>query len=150
MYTDCRMPWCDSPAQNEPPFGACTLCEACRDLLSPVSIKSNTDEHGSFPKLAAKIFNRARERAKLKSREFNLTVEDIYEAWPADNKCPILKEPMKIGEPRWSSPSIDRIDSSKGYTPDNIQIICTLANRMKNDATLEQLRRFSKYYADLH
>ena len=29
--------------------------------------------------------------------------------------------------------SIDRIDSSKGYTPDNVQLISTWVNRAKNN-----------------
>ena len=29
--------------------------------------------------------------------------------------------------------SIDRIDSSKGYTPDNVQLIATWVNRAKNN-----------------
>ncbi len=38
----------------------------------------------------------------------------------------------------------DRIDSANGYTKDNIQVISSIANRMKWNATKEQLLTFCK------
>lgn len=40
--------------------------------------------------------------------------------------------------------TIDRIDSSRPYGPDNVWVISSRANRMKNDATADELIRFSK------
>lgn len=56
--------------------------------------------------------------------------------------CPILGIPLVKVARRIvpGTPSLDRIDSSLGYTPDNVQIISFRANTLKNDATLEELR----------
>jgi hypothetical protein len=35
--------------------------------------------------------------------------------------------------------SIDRIDSAKGYTKDNVQIVCYIANTMKSNMNMSEL-----------
>ena len=42
-------------------------------------------------------------------------------------------------------PSIDRIDNSKGYTPNNIWVISMLANSIKSTATGSQILRVAKW-----
>ena len=40
--------------------------------------------------------------------------------------------------------SPDRIDSSKGYTKDNLQFVCNRVNAMKNNMNTEELIYFCK------
>jgi hypothetical protein len=40
--------------------------------------------------------------------------------------------------------SPDRIDSSKGYTKDNLQFVCNRVNAMKNNMNMEELFDFCK------
>ena len=40
--------------------------------------------------------------------------------------------------------SIDKIDSTKGYTKNNIQLICMECNQMKSDITEDELYDFCK------
>lgn len=89
------------------------------------------------------MWNNCRDRARKRGLEFTLTREDII----IPEKCPILGISLESGfaSGRESSPSVDRIDLTKGYTPDNIQVISYLANRMKNNATLEQLVLLGKW-----
>jgi hypothetical protein len=87
------------------------------------------------------LLNASRQRARQKDRENTLTLEDILNIWPPDNKCPVFGFDLEWNSSgfRETSPSIDRIDSSKGYTTDNIQILSWKANRIKAYATVEEL-----------
>ena len=93
------------------------------------------------------LLNASRQRSVLKGRENTLTREDLIAAYPKDNKCPVfgfILEWNKSGF-RETSPSIDRIDSAKGYTKENIQIISWKANRIKSYATAEELEIVLNY-----
>lgn len=89
------------------------------------------------------MLNNAKRRAKLKGYNFNLVKEDLV----IPEYCPILKIPIILGTKNdyENSPSIDRIDNSKGYTKDNIQIISKKANSMKNSATFTELKLFADW-----
>jgi hypothetical protein len=89
------------------------------------------------------MIKRAKDRGKY---EVNIKPRDIYKVWSPDNKCPIMGTTFTIGGIRSTSPSLDRIDPTKGYTPDNIQVISTLANNMKSNATDTELIQFCTYY----
>ena len=93
------------------------------------------------------LINSSKQRAKNKNREHSITVEDIKAIYPADGCCPIFGMKLEFNQAgfRESSPSIDRIDSTKGYTRDNIQIISWKANRVKGYATVEELEMLVAY-----
>ncbi len=59
-------------------------------------------------------------------------------------KCSEIAGNVNMGE-TWSFASIDRIDSSKGYSYDNIRIISQYANGLKNVGSIDQLRMLLKY-----
>ena len=85
----------------------------------------------------------AKSRAKGKGIPFDITVEDVV----IPTHCPYLGIPL-TNEPDksrpHSNPSLDRIVSSRGYVKGNVQVLSNLANRMKADATWEQLVAFSE------
>jgi hypothetical protein len=87
------------------------------------------------------LLTASKQRAALKQREHTLTLEDIKELYPADGKCPVFGITLEFNTAgfRETSPSLDRIDSAKGYTRDNVQVISWKANRLKAYATVEDL-----------
>jgi hypothetical protein len=93
------------------------------------------------------LINASKQRAVKKQIEHNITVNDLKEIYPQDGCCPVFGFKLEFGNAgfREHSPSIDRIDSSKGYTKDNIQIISWRANKLKTDATVEELEMLLSY-----
>ena len=91
------------------------------------------------------LYKNAKRRAKDKGLEFTIESSDIV----VPEICPVLGIPLnknRGGRSHMStSPSIDRVDSNKGYTKDNIQVISHRANNLKNNATLEELRKLVTY-----
>jgi len=89
------------------------------------------------------ILQSAKARAKEKNWDFNLDESDII--FPV--YCPILGIELVrggVGIQTFNSPSIDRIDSKKGYIKGNVRIISLRANMMKNDASSLELQEFCK------
>lgn len=91
------------------------------------------------------IINVLRTRAKVRNLEFDLEADDIPDI---PKICPILQVPMLKHTPY--TPSVDRMDSSKGYVKGNVWIISQKANGMKSNATMEELLTFSRYWLSLN
>lgn len=84
----------------------------------------------------------ARRRAVERNLEFSIVAEDIV----LPEMCPLLGISMRMNEQKRedNSYSIDRLDNNKGYTKDNIWIISSRANFLKNNATIEELELLVK------
>lgn len=88
------------------------------------------------------MWKAAKKRATEKDLEFNIEESDII----IPKICPLLEVPLVFGtkDNYDYSPSLDRIDNTKGYIKGNIQVISKKANTMKNSATLQELETFCK------
>lgn len=117
----------------------------CRDCEN----KRRKKSYDSNP--ITRMMMNVKARCRINGFEFNLEYKDIV----IPDLCPILEVPFELGtkENYTFSPTVDRIDSSKGYIKGNVKVISMLANRMKNNATREQCFKFAKniikYYDDI-
>jgi len=87
----------------------------------------------------------AKMRSKKKGLDFNLVIDDII----IPERCPILDIPLVVpiekGKKTKNTPSLDRIDNSKGYIKGNVAVISDRANQKKNNSTIEELEKILKY-----
>ena len=92
------------------------------------------------------LFQQAISRSKMKKIPFDIEISDII----IPEICPILGLPLKksIDGNRDFSPSLDRIDNTKGYTKGNIQVISSKANTMKHNADKADLINFSNWVTE--
>jgi hypothetical protein len=84
-------------------------------------------------------FRTAKRHAKEKNKEFNLTLECLKQLWDKQKGICVytgweleLPKTSKGTARNYRKASIDRKDSTKGYTPDNIQFVSYMANCAKN------------------
>lgn len=118
------------------PFKCCKHC--CSKILYPEQRKQRGlfDENG----INYSWFNHLKSSDNLKRGGklilFDLTMQDLYDVLVKQNfKCAYTGEPLNVLNTFKydSNASLDRIDSEKGYTKDNIQWVTKVVNVMKND-----------------
>lgn len=97
------------------------------------------------------LWSQLKASANKRDISFDLSLSDM------DNigipiVCPVLGIPLHFNRNKVEDNSIsfDRIDSTKGYTRDNIVVISYRANRLKSDASLDEMRRIVSFYEALN
>jgi hypothetical protein len=91
--------------------------------------------------------------AERRSIEFNITISDMEQQYLKQNGCcAISKQPISLpisrSEFKKSTASLDRIDSSKGYTPDNIQWVHKKIQQMKWNIPQNEFIEWCKIISD--
>lgn len=130
-------------------------CQGCKEDLTEENSSLSVVNRGrgkcrSCARLRQKEFRRnnpksfllyaSRQRSKTRGYENTLVLEDIPEI---PEYCPVfpwIKLEHQVGtQRRDSSPSLDRIDNTKGYVKGNVRVISWRANHVKGEATDQEL-----------
>ena len=108
---------------------------------------TNMDNHSFF----LRRYQVYRRKSKNLNMDFNIDASYLKEIFPTDKKCPALGMPFKVGykDGISNSPSLDRIEPSKGYIKGNVIWVSMLANMIKTSATPEQIIRVGEFYKQL-
>jgi hypothetical protein len=113
-------------------YGVDTVCKKCRK-----EIASKYNKSLDIPK---KMIMRARKRARKHGFAFNVEPEDIV----IPERCPVFDVVFSKTYDDFY-PSLDRKDSKFGYEKGNVAVISQKANRIKSDATIDELRMVLAY-----
>jgi len=98
-------------------------------------IKAAKKRRKGYGEISGIQFGKIIARARHSNLEFNLTIEFLWELFlKQDRKCALTGVPIKFpkqGERSKGTASLDRIDSSKGYFPENVRWTHKTINLMK-------------------
>jgi hypothetical protein len=112
-----------------------TSCFSCRTVANNKNRKGTKagDKNPAwkgYKDIPGKVLSKLKRDADSRGIEFHITLEDIQNKYEQQNKCCALSGIPVV----WGlNASVDRIDSNKHYTVNNIQIVVNTVNIMKRD-----------------
>lgn len=113
-----------------------TSCGCRRDQYKKITGK-NSKQYKGYEELNGKYWGVIRKRAERRGYELNIDIKFAWDLYIKQNrKCALSGLPIKFAISNRKSPettaSLDRIDSLKKYTEDNVQWVHKDVNIMKN------------------
>lgn len=125
------------------------FCRACR-IWSSSSERQRWGKHALYNRdlhrFLRKIYSTTKAGAANRQLGFGITSLYVFNCYFEQNGlCAISGVPLTYlhGGNRmrnWSNASIDRKDSTLGYTPENVHVVSRAINVMKNCMTIDELR----------
>jgi hypothetical protein len=97
----------------------------CRDCVSKSKAFSNNRPVGD----KMRLFNKFFKSSKSRNIKWNITLDQMFSIYTG--KCSLTGWEINITHKNCTA-SLDRIDNSMGYSPDNIQWVHTMVNMCKN------------------
>ena len=118
--------------------GRTQSCGCLRRERSVETNKKRFDPNAISKTTEYKMLARARHRAKKNNLPFNIELADIV----IPERCPLLGIKLESNTDKTSpnNPSLDKIIPEKGYVKGNIWVVSLRANKLKNDATIQELK----------
>jgi hypothetical protein len=129
-------------------FGVSGVCKPCTCAINRTyylknesTIRKNVSVYRKSytPRHTREIDSRLKNlctKAKNRDKEFSLVNQDLLDVFEVQQGlCAYTKLPLVATANQFNTISLDRIDSSKGYHKDNIQLVCAAINKMKQEYT---------------
>lgn len=138
--------------------GTLNICKPCKARQSREYLKGNYKKiterryeviNSSVEERLKHITYVAKNRAKKKGHVFTLSYPFIHAMWSKqEGKCALSGVEMGIQTRTDELVSIDRIDSSIGYTGNNVQLVAHAVNISKNILPQDYFINMCKHVAD--
>ena len=99
----------------------------------------------TIEQIASIRINDSKKSAKKKKIKHTLKKVDFLRMYiQSGGKCPVTGKNFVLDTGNQMIPSLDRINSKKGYTLDNCWVISWVANRAKGEMELDEFINFIK------
>lgn len=110
-----------------------------------LNLKKNSKKL-NHPFISGKIWSNIMANSKNRNLKLEITPDDIYEKYIQQNKkCALSGLDISLTfDPKTNTVSVDRIDSKKHYTKDNIQIVHKIINQCKMNLSDNDFYKFCK------
>jgi hypothetical protein len=120
----------------------------CGGNKGPTTMTYNEAMEVTNGGIPGRYYNRVITGANSRNIEFDITVEDMWKLLLKQNyKCALSGADIYFSK-NDTTASLDRIDSSKGYIPDNIQWVHKDINRIKMDLPNDKFIELCKGIAE--
>ncbi len=125
--------------------GLHSWCKAC---CKDGNERSKAKKYSTFEGRIPTFLLSCKRSAASRGQEFSLTRQDFLDMWAAqEGLCVYTGYQMDLQANTLYSVSVERIDSSKGYVPENTVLCCNAVNRMKSDLRADDFYDFCKAVA---
>lgn len=138
--------------------GRTTSCKSCASKRTAANYPLPVNRKG-YKDLSGTHYLHIKNGAIKRNIPFDVAAEFLYTLW-INQQCrcaltgvPIyLTNKIKNNNPDWSTitASVDRIDSTKGYTEDNVWWVHKEVNRLKNNYSLQELIYWCSLIVNTH
>ena len=130
-----------------------TKCIECSRKYSKEKAKkyyrAKPPKKGTYNTIENTLLISAKNRAIKKGIEFSIDYKDVV----IPDRCPVLgikinrflEDTSQSNKSRASSPSLDRLDNSKGYVKGNVAVMSYRANVLKGQGTSKQHYQIAKW-----
>jgi len=122
------------------------------NVKQPCKRCSNISNHpsGMVGNVRVAWYNSFEKSAATRGYVWELTIEYVDTLYEQQNgKCALSGLPIRWSEVNWNhTASIDRIDNSKGYTEDNIQLVHKEINMLRGSLEIDRFIELCTLVAD--